>query len=255
MTDIETQLAEAIATFRAKRPKTEALQARAATVMPGGNTRTVLFTAPFPVRAEKAEGATITDADGHTYLDLLGEYSAGIYGHSHPLIRKAVMAALETGVNMGAANGKEIELAEAVTRRFNLDLVRFTNSGTEANMMALSAARCFTGKKKIMPMEGGYHGGTLYFSHGPSPVNAPFDVVMARFNDIETTRALIATHASELAAVILEPMLGGGGCLPADKILPRHVARRVHQARHRADLRRGDVIATASRRTFRAVWH
>jgi glutamate-1-semialdehyde 2,1-aminomutase len=110
-----------------------------------------------------------------------------------------------------------VELAEAVTRRFNLDLVRFTNSGTEANMMALSAARCFTGKNKIMAMEGGYHGGTLYFSHGPSPVNAPFDVVMARFNDIDATRHLIAGNAKDLAAVILEPMLGGGGCLPAAK--------------------------------------
>ena len=105
--------------------------------------------------------------------------------------------------------------AEAVTKRFHLDLVRFTNSGTEANMMALAAARCFTKRKKIMPMEGGYHGGTLYFTHGASPVNAPFDCVLAHFNDIEKTRALIAQHADDLAAVILEPMLGGGGCLPA----------------------------------------
>jgi glutamate-1-semialdehyde 2,1-aminomutase len=217
MSDIDVQLADAIATFKAKRPKTEAQQARAAHVMPGGNTRTVLFTAPFPIRAERAEGATITDIDGNVYLDLLGEYSAGIYGHSHPAIRKAVMAALDTGINMGAHNGKEVELAEAVTKRFNLDLVRFTNSGTEANMMTLSAARCFTGKNKIMAMEGGYHGGTLYFSHGPSPVNAPFDVVMARFNDIDATRHLIAGNAKDLAAVILEPMLGGGGCLPAAK--------------------------------------
>ena len=217
MTNIDSALAAAVANFRARHPITEFQQARAAKVMPGGNTRTVLYTAPFPIRAAKAEGATISDIDGHIYLDLLGEYSAGIYGHSHPVIREAVIAALEGGVNMGAHNSKEVELAEAVTRRFNLDLVRFTNSGTEANMMALSAARCFTGRNKVMPMEGGYHGGTLYFSHGPSPVNAPFETVMARFNDIEKTRSLIAKNANSLAAVILEPMLGGGGCLPADK--------------------------------------
>ncbi len=217
MTDIDSALAAAIANFRAKRPNTEAQHARATEVMPGGNTRTVLYTAPFPIRAARAEGATITDIDGHTYLDVLGEYSAGIYGHSHPLIRQAVIAALDGGVNLGAHHGKEVELAEAVTRRFNLELVRFTNSGTEANMMALAAARCFTGRNKIMPMEGGYHGGTLYFSHGASPVNAPFETVMARFNDIEVTRNLIAKHADQLAAVILEPMLGGGGCLPADR--------------------------------------
>ena len=215
MTTIDEDLAEAMANFVAKRPKTAALHERAKAVMPGGNTRTVLYSAPFPIRAERAEGCTIWDVDGHSYLDLVGEYSAGIYGHSNPRIRKAVNDALAQGLNMGAHHTREVIFAEAVTSRFDLDLVRFTNSGTEANMMALAAARCFTGRKKIMPMEGGYHGGTLYFSHGASPVNAPFDCVLARFNDIEKTRALIVQHADDLAAVILEPMLGGGGCLPA----------------------------------------
>ena len=215
MTSADTALNEAMAAFAAKRPKTKALQERAAEVMPGGNTRTVLFTAPFPVRIETAQGSTLTDIDGHSYLDLLGEYSAGIYGHSHPRIISAAHAALERGLNLGAHHEGEVKLAEVVTRRFDLDLVRFTNSGTEANMMALSAARCFTGARKIMPMHGGYHGGTLYFSHGASPVNAPFDCIMAHYNDVEVTRALIALHADDLAAVILEPMLGGGGCLPA----------------------------------------
>ena len=215
MLTIDQALDQAIATFVAKRPKTQALHERAKAVMPGGNTRTVLFSAPFPIRAERAEGSRIWDVDGHSYLDLVGEYSAGIYGHSNPRIKQAVAEAMEQGLNMGAHHSREVIFAEAVTKRFNLDLVRFTNSGTEANMMALAAARCFTGRKKIMPMQGGYHGGTLYFSHGASPVNAPFECVMARFNDVDATRALIAQHADELAAVILEPMLGGGGCLPA----------------------------------------
>ena len=216
MTDIDAAVAEARARYAARRPKTEALQERAARVMPGGNTRTVLFTAPFPIRAASAEGSRIADIDGHSYLDLLGEYSAGIYGHSHPRIRQAVAEALDMGLNLGASHVREVEFAEAVTSRFDLDLVRFTNSGTEANMMALAAARCFTGRSKIMPMLGGYHGGSLYFSQGASPVNAPFDCVLGRFNDVEATAALIARHAGDLAAVILEPMLGGGGCLPAE---------------------------------------
>jgi glutamate-1-semialdehyde 2,1-aminomutase len=215
VTTIDEALAQAVANFVAKRPKTAALHERAKAVMPGGNTRTVLYSAPFPIRAERAEGATIWDVDGHSYLDLVGEYSAGIYGHSNPRIHKAVSDALAQGLNLGAHHTREVVFAETVTKRFDLDLVRFTNSGTEANMMALAAARCFTGRKKIMPMEGGYHGGTLYFSHGASPVNAPFDCVLARFNDIEKTHALIVQHADDLAAVILEPMLGGGGCLPA----------------------------------------
>lgn len=215
VTDIDTALNEAMARFAASRPKTRELHERATAVMPGGNTRTVLFTAPFPIRAEKADGAHITDVDGHSYLDLLGEYSAGMYGHSHPRILEAAREALDMGLNLGAHHGREVALAEVVTRRFNLDLVRFTNSGTEANMMALAAARCFTGRKKIMPMHGGYHGGTLYFSHGASPVNAPFDCVMGHYNDVEGTSRLIAENAQDLAAVILEPMLGGGGCIPA----------------------------------------
>ena len=217
MDSLDAQLAAAIENYRAKRPKTEALHQRAKAVMPGGNTRTVLYTAPFPVRAAKAAGARITDVDGNTYLDLLGEYSAGIYGHSHPRITAAVAEAMETGINLGAHHGKEVEFAEAVTRRFDLDLVRFTNSGTEANMMGLAAARCFTDKKKIMAMHGSYHGGVLFFTTGSSPVNAPFDCVLARFNDVDATRKLITQFADDLAAVILEPMLGGGGCLPADK--------------------------------------
>ncbi len=216
MVDIDQALNEAVERFTAKRPKTAALHARAAKVMPGGNTRTILYTAPFPIRAESAKGSEITDIDGNSYLDLVGEYSAGIYGHSHPRIRAAVAEALDTGINIGAHHGREVEFAEAVTRRFNLDLVRFTNSGTEANLMALSAARCFTGRAKIMPMEGGYHGGLLYFSHGASPVNAPFDCVLGRFNDIEGTRKLIGEQGVDLAAVIVEPVLGGGGCLPAE---------------------------------------
>ena len=215
MNAIDTALEAAMAGYATKRPKTKALHERATAVMPGGNTRSVLFTAPFPVRAEKAQGSTITDIDGHDYLDLLGEYSAGIYGHSHPRILAAVHRALAMGLNLGAHHAQEVALAEVVTQRFNLDLVRFTNSGTEANMMALAAARCFTGRKKIMPMAGGYHGGTLYFAHGASPVNAPFDCVLGRYNDVEKTRALIARHADDLAAVILEPMLGGGGCIAA----------------------------------------
>jgi glutamate-1-semialdehyde 2,1-aminomutase len=126
-----------------------------------------------------------------------------------------VADALEQGINMGAQHGREVELAEAVCRRFALERVRFANSGTEANMMAIAVARCFTKRDKIMPMYGGYHGGTLYYASGASPVNAPFPHVLGKFNDVEATRRMIADHAGELACVILEPMLGGGGCIAA----------------------------------------
>src|SRR5689334_12254103 len=91
---IDTALAEASGRFLAARPKSRALHEQAKAVMPGGNTRTVLFTAPVPIRVAKAEGAILTDVDGHSYVDLLGEYSAGLYGHSHPRIARAVNDAL-----------------------------------------------------------------------------------------------------------------------------------------------------------------
>jgi len=216
MNEVDQALDIAIASFVAKRPKTHALHERAKAVMPGGNTRTVLFSAPFPIRVERSQGAMLYDVDGHSYLDFVGEYSAGLYGHSHPRIVAAVTEAVAGGLNMGAHHVREVAFAEAVCKRFDLERLRFTNSGTEANMMALAAARCFTKRSKIMPMMGGYHGGTLYFGGGvASPVNAPFECVLGRYNDVETTRALIQQNASELAAIIVEPMLGSGGCIPA----------------------------------------
>src|SRR5690606_28582344 len=128
----DAALAEAFARFLDRRPKTAALHARAEKVMPGGNTRTVLFTAPLPIRIAHAEGADLTDIDGHSYVDFLGEYSAGIFGHSHPRIGREVGAVLQHGLNYGAHHEAEVRFAEAVCARFDLDLVRFTNSGTEA---------------------------------------------------------------------------------------------------------------------------
>lgn len=214
---IDAALAEASERFSSLRPRTRALHEEALAVMPGGNTRTILYTAPFPIRIAQAEGAVIRDVDGFSYVDLLGEYSAGLYGHSHPRIGRAVEEAMAAGINYGAQHGLEIKLAQAVTERFDLDLVRFTNSGTEANMMALGAARAFTKRQKILGIKGGYHGGTLFLGGGGTPVNAPYDIVLAPLNDIAATEKLIAEHGNELAAVIIEPMLGGGGCLPADR--------------------------------------
>src|SRR6478672_5593283 len=107
--DIHAALAGAVDHFLAGRPKTQALHENAKAVMPGGNTRTVLYTSPIPIRVAKAEGANIIDIDGHSYVDLLGEYSAGIYGHSHPRIKQAVGDALAMGINLGAHHGLEVK--------------------------------------------------------------------------------------------------------------------------------------------------
>jgi len=216
--DIDAALDEARSAYTVRHAKSLNRHLEAAKAMPGGNTRTSLFTTPFPVTLVKGEGCYVHDLDGNTYVDCVGEYTAGIYGHSHPVIRKAIDRALDGGINLGGHNMMEAELAQAVVDRFpSIDLVRFTNSGTEANLMAITAARIHTGRKTVMVMNGGYHGAVFYFTGGGSPVNVPFDFVLTTYNDLEGTRALIAKHAEDLACVILEPMLGGGGCIPADK--------------------------------------
>ncbi|MBN9508785.1 MAG: aminotransferase class III-fold pyridoxal phosphate-dependent enzyme [Alphaproteobacteria bacterium] len=207
-------LAEARARYVARNPLSRAQHERAADVMPGGNTRTVLFHDPFPLTIARGEGCRLWDADGHTYIDLLGEFTAGIYGHSHPAIRAAIVGALDRGLNLAGHTAMEAELARLVCDRFaSIELVRFTNSGTEANLMALALAVAATGRRKIMVFSGAYHGGLLTFPGGRSPVNVPHDFVVAPYNDAEGAVQLIT---DDLAAILVEPMMGSAGCIPGD---------------------------------------
>jgi glutamate-1-semialdehyde 2,1-aminomutase len=183
--------------------------------LPGGHTRTVLTHPPFPLVFVAGEGATLTDIDGHTYIDLLGDYTAGLLGHSEHRVLDAVTEALRHNVSVGGIHPAEAKLARLMCRRFGLDRVRFTNSGTEANLMAITTAIQATGRSKVLVFEGGYHGGVLYFAHGSAPWNAPYDFVVAPYNDLEATLALVEQHGAELAAVVMEPMQGSGGCIPA----------------------------------------
>ena len=216
--DARTQAVEqARARYATARPRTRELHERAAGFLPGGNTRTVLYHPPFPLRIARGWDAMLADVDGHEYVDLLGEYSAGLYGHSHPVVIKAMTDALAEGISRGAHTRYEVDLAEAVCARFaSVERVRFTNSGTEANLMALSAARAFTGRDQIVAFRGGYHGGLLTFKSGPSPVNAPYDVLLADYNDTAQATRLVSDNASTVACVLVEPMLGSSGCIPGD---------------------------------------
>ena len=214
--DLESALIEARATYAARRPESAALHAAARRVMPGGNTRTVLFWSPFPISMVRGEGATLWDADGHAYTDMLGEYSAGLFGHSEARILDAAKAAMDNGINLAGAGASEVRFAELICARFpSIERVRFTNSGTEANIMALSAARAFTGRAEIMVAKGGYHGGVMTFATGQSTVNLPVPTRFLIYNDIPGSVAAIREAGSTLAAVLVEPMLGSGGCIPA----------------------------------------
>jgi glutamate-1-semialdehyde 2,1-aminomutase len=209
-------LDEAKQAYAVANPASLSLHRRAAGVMPGGNTRSVLYSDPFPLAFARGEGARLWDVDGHEYIDLLGEFTAGIAGHSHPAIRKAVTEAMSGGISLGGHNTYEPAFAELVAARFPaMQRLRFTNSGTEANLLAISLAVAATGRRGVMVFQGGYHGGVFVFSGGPN-INVPFDYVVAPYNDTEATLALVAGNADRLAAIILEPMLGGGGCIPAE---------------------------------------
>jgi len=189
---------------------------KAREVLPGGNTRTVLFYTPFPTAMARGEGCRLWDIDGHGYLDLLGEYTAGLFGHSEPRILGAVKAALDNGVNLAGVGARESELARLLVGRFpSVELIRFTNSGTEANLMALAAARGFTGRRKTLVMRGGYHGGVLTFATEQNAVNVPIPLAFADYNDAAGAAAAIRAEGDQLAAVLVEPMLGSGGCIPA----------------------------------------
>lgn len=215
--DLDSALSERREAYTATHPKSLARFVEATAVMPGGNTRSVLYFNPFPLTIARGEGAFLWDLDGGRYIDFLGEYTAAIYGHSHPVIRRAVEAALDGGIDLGGHNLQEARFARAVTGRFGLERVRFTNSGTEANLMAIATAVASTGRRKVLAFRGGYHGGVFTFSGGGSPINAPYEFLLGRYNDREGAVSLIGGHAQDLAAIIVEPMMGGGGCIPAER--------------------------------------
>jgi glutamate-1-semialdehyde 2,1-aminomutase len=211
-------LADAVARYRERNPRSERQFHSATEVMPGGNTRSVLFNDPFPLAMARGEDCWLWDLDGHKYLDALGEFTAGLYGHSHAVIREALHAALDGGLSLASHTVREAELAREIRARFaSMELLRFTNSGTEANLLALAVAKVHTGRRKVLVFGGAYHGGVLSFGAGvSSPVNVPHEFIVAPYNDLDAVRAIVAREGAALAAILVEPMLGSAGCIPGD---------------------------------------
>jgi glutamate-1-semialdehyde 2,1-aminomutase len=215
LADLAPLVAEKRRAFAVRNPESKRLHDEACRFLPGGHTRTILAHEPFALTFVRGDGAVLVDADGHEYIDLLGDYTAGLLGHSERRVLDAVDAAMRQLSSVGGVHRREAELAGLMCERFGLDRVRFTNSGTEANLMAITAARQLSGRSKVLVFYGGYHGGVLFFANGVAPWNAPYDFVVAPYNDLTATTALIDEHGSDLAAVLVEPMLGSGGCIPA----------------------------------------
>ena len=144
-------LEEAQKQYTSKNPNSRNAFETAKNSLPGANTRSVLFYSPFPVTLKRARGALIEDIDGHAYQDFLGEYTAGLYGHSHPKIMAAISDALKKGLTLGGPTSSEAQYASLICKRFPaIERMRFCNSGTEANILALSSARAFTNRTDIL---------------------------------------------------------------------------------------------------------
>ena len=215
---VRAAIEDARSRYAAANPRSQAADVDAARHLPGGNTRTILHFEPYPLTMVGGDGAELTDLDGHRYIDCVGEYSAALFGHSNEVIKAAIHQALDAGVAMGAPTPYERELAGLLCERFaSIDQLRFCNSGTEANLMALSTARVTTGRNTLLAFNDAYHGGVIKFLGGRCALNMPFDFVLADYNDIDGTASMIDRVGSDLAGVIVEPILGAGGNIQGNR--------------------------------------
>jgi len=206
--------------FLAATARSRELYEQALKVMPGGVTRTSIYSEPYPIYAERGEGCRVWDVDGTRRLDLVVNYTALLVGHAHPAVVRAIQEQAARGTSFAAPNPPEVRLAaELVDRVPSIEQVRFTNSGTEATMMALRLARAFTGRRRFAWVEGGYHGSHDLVQDpavaGTLPEVAENAVVIP-YNDAKGAAEILDRHGRELAAVIVEPILGSGGMIPAD---------------------------------------
>ncbi|GJC94255.1 aminotransferase class-III [Colletotrichum higginsianum] len=210
---IEQQLKACVDRYVAENPGSGQVNKSASGSLPGGTTRSVLYYQPFPLAFSGGHGCHLTSVDGHEYLDFVSEYCAGMFGHSHPDIIAAVESVTKSGFTLGGPTPMEGELGGLLVERFpSVDAIRFCNSGTEANTMAIATALHFNGRKKVLVFENGYHGGTLSFSHG-NPLILPHEFVYGRYNDVESTRPKIT---QDVGVIIVEPMQGAAGMIAGD---------------------------------------
>ncbi|KXJ90158.1 pyridoxal phosphate-dependent transferase [Microdochium bolleyi] len=219
---ISEALQAALARYTKRNPESLRLHESALLSLPGGNTRSLLHDAPFPTLMARGQGHTLYSVDGHAYTDLVGELTAGLFGHSHPVLLQTLAdTAREVGLSLGATNPLEARYAGLLCERFGVERVRFTNSGTEANLHALAAARKFTGRRKVVVFTGGYHGGVLTFGapYGQAENNVDQDTfVLVEYNDCEgLVQAFGREGEDSIAAVLVEPMQGSAGFIPATR--------------------------------------
>ena len=232
--------ASAIAeSYLVRTSKSAQLNAKAKHSMPGGDTRSTAWFPPYPPFAGQGFGAYFEDVDGNRYIELLNNYTSLIHGHAHPAVVEAISQQLARGACFAAPHETTLRLSQMLCERVDsIERVRFANSGTEAVMMAVRVARAFTGRPLVAKAEGGYHGtwDDVQLSVSPPldragaierPVGIPdspgltpgasASTVLIPYNDIDAARAILEPLGDRLAAVVVEPMLGSGGMIPAEQ--------------------------------------
>ena len=230
-------LNQKIEQYKSKTQQSHKLQTNATKYMPGGSTRTTQWMEPYPFYAKNAKDQHITDVDNNSYLDFMINATSLIHGHASSKIINAIKSQSDIGTAYSAPTDGQTKLAKLLTDRTpSMETLRFTNSGTEATMMAIMAARAYTNKQKIAKFEGGYHGthDHVSISVGPKeselnestnpgilqypgqPKSLLEDVIVLPYNDIEKTKELLTQHSNEIACLIMEPVISGLGYLPLD---------------------------------------
>jgi len=213
--------------YVSKTSKSKVLYERARKVLPAGVSYGLRYFEPYPFYTAKAKGSKLYDVDGNEYIDFWLGHTALILGHSPPAVVDAVKRQLVNGTHYGTSHELEIELAEQVVKMISgAEMVRFSNSGTEANMYTTRLARAYTGRNKIAKFEGGWHGGYDALHVGVHyPFNIPEsaglttgvlqDTIILPFNDLEGVKERLKNE--KVAFIIIEPILGSGGGIPAEK--------------------------------------
>jgi glutamate-1-semialdehyde 2,1-aminomutase len=213
--------------YRSGSSRSRALHERALRVMPSGNTRHSVSLPPYPVYVKSGQGCRVVDADDEERIDFLNNMTSLIHGHANERITRAVQGRVQMGTAFSGPTEEEVELAELIVDRVPyIDQIRFCNSGTEAVMFCIKAARAFTGRSKIARFEGAYHGSYDFAEVGGRPVAAQWgppeapasvveqdappsvatEVVVLPWNNFEACRDLIRRNASSLAAVLVDPL-------------------------------------------------
>jgi glutamate-1-semialdehyde 2,1-aminomutase len=227
---------------RMQRPRSQEWWVRASKSIPGGISRDQLYGRP-PVVIERASGSAVYDVDGNRYIDFVNNYASLIHGHAYPPVIAAVTAQLARGTAYGAANTVEVQLAEALVSRASMPaMVRLVNSGTEAVMLAVQLARHVTGRAVIAKFEGGYHGSyddvrisvkpETLSGEGSRPqpvaeagVPAPYRTCVLPFGDADLAVEMARGQGKNWACVVVEPMQGSAGMLPAQERLLAGLSR------------------------------